>query len=253
MRAALRLETARALAEGLAEGLGGRAANENTGPAGEAAASVKARRVYEAAAASQGDAPAALGFSLAAMAPRLRASKAPLMLCQTAEAAREFGRPYAPGLAAFGLAPERLVYVEAKDERQLLWITEEAVVSGGLAGVVARLPVKERLYGFTESRRLALRAQNAGTPALLVRSHYAEGSTAAAARWRIAAAPSADAGYRPPRGVPGLGPLRWQVKAERVRGGKPWRWLMEWHGEAHRLHLATAPGDEPGEGKRRFD
>ena len=44
--------------------------------------------------------------------------------------------PYPPGLAAFGLGPERLILVRARDGREVLWAMEEALGSGRAALVV---------------------------------------------------------------------------------------------------------------------
>jgi len=217
------------------------AANENA--ALPPAAVLACGKVLEIAPAAHGDGPAALGFALALLAGRIAAGGA-VLIGQTGAAAREFGRPYAPGLAGFGLAPERLVYAETRHEQGVLRLGEEAVYAGALAGVLLRLPPRERRYGFTESRRLVLRAEASGTPVLVLRSRHAEGSTAAAARWRLAAAPSAEAGYFAPAGTaPGIGITRWQAVCERARAGRPGSWKMEWDHAAHRLCVADADGE----------
>ena len=62
------------------------------------------------------------------------------------------GDLYAPGLAALGLAPERLIVVRARRRDTILWGLEEALRSPGLAAALAEV---ERL-DLTASRRLQL-------------------------------------------------------------------------------------------------
>ncbi|MDR3507347.1 MAG: hypothetical protein P4L64_05560, partial [Caulobacteraceae bacterium] len=63
----------------------------------------------EVAAAQPGDAATALGFCLGRLAWVGRQDRRPLVLVTSAEWARERGRPFAGGLAAWGLEPERLI------------------------------------------------------------------------------------------------------------------------------------------------
>jgi hypothetical protein len=100
---------------------------------------------------------------------------------------------FAPALAGAGLHPDRVIYVEAGDEKTVLLTAEEGLRHGGLAGVVgelARLPM-------AASRRLQLAAESSGVVALILRRWRNEtaaaefGSpTAATSRWRITALPS---------------------------------------------------------------
>lgn len=123
---------------------------------------------------------------------------------------------FAPALMQAGLCPDRLICVEAGDEKQLLTCFEEGLRHGGLGAVVGevgRLPM-------VASRRLQLAAEASGVPALALRRFRrpAEAAefgqpTAAVTRWRISALPSA------PLPVPGVGRARWLVELVRCRAG----------------------------------
>lgn len=65
---------------------------------------------------------------------------------------------FAPALAQAGLMPDRVIYVEAGDDKSVLACMEEGLRHGGLGAVVADMV---RL-SLTASRRLQLAAE--GTP-----------------------------------------------------------------------------------------
>lgn len=125
---------------------------------------------------------------------------------------------FAPGLEQAGLPPDRVIHVEAGDDKSVLACMEEGLRHGGLGAVVAdiaRLPM-------TVSRRLHLAARESGTIGLALRRwrRQAEASdfgqpTAAMTRWRISALPSR------PLPVPGVGRVRWRVELVRARAGEP--------------------------------
>ena len=124
---------------------------------------------------------------------------------------------FPPGLEQAGLPPDRVIYVEAGDDRSVLASMEEGLRHGGLAAVVAdvaRLPM-------TASRRLHLAARGSGTIGIALRRwrRQAEASdfgqpTAAMTRWRISVLPSA------PLPVPGVGRPRWLIELIRARAGE---------------------------------
>ena len=62
--------------------------------------------------------PAALGFALAVIAQQAAAQNAPrdlVLWCLTSQTAREWGRPYGPGLIAYGLDPALFLLVKAQE------------------------------------------------------------------------------------------------------------------------------------------
>jgi protein ImuA len=126
---------------------------------------------------------------------------------------------FGPGLACAGLPPDRVLYAEAKDEKTVLLVMEEALRHTGLRAVVgelARLPM-------TASRRLVLAAEKSGVMAVALRRGAGanEAPNAARTRWRITPHPSL------PLPVPGIGRARWQVELTRCRGGTPNNWIVE--------------------------
>ncbi|WP_247870763.1 hypothetical protein [Azospirillum sp. TSO5] len=152
---------------------------------------------------------------------------------------------YAPGLAAYGLTPDRLVAVRAVRPVDALWAMEEALRCSALSAVLGELEGLD----LTASRRLQLAAESSGVTGFLLdvgaglgasggRNRLAEGLSAAVTRWRLDAAPSLDgeedAAPRPAGGPPGLGKARWSVALERCRGGRPGHWTLSWDGEGWR-------------------
>lgn len=127
---------------------------------------------------------------------------------------------FPPALAAFGIAPERIVFVEAKRERDILWAMEEALKSKALAAVVAELPAMD----FAQSQRLQLAVEKSRVTGFALRNRpMGMGNTACAARWRIRPLPSVLE-----TGMPGVGFPRWEVELLKARNGNPGRWAVEW-------------------------
>ena len=156
---------------------------------------------------------------------------------------------HAPGLALYGLAPERLVLVQAGTEAELLWAMEEGLQCRALAAVVGEVDG----LSLTATRRLQLAAEASGIAAFALRRRRRpapvgadEQPTSAATRWRIAALPSRAADE------PGLGRPLWHVELLRCRGGRPGRWMVEAGDAAGHVHLATTLADRPAaDGLRR--
>jgi protein ImuA len=149
---------------------------------------------------------------------------------------------FAPGLAAAGLHPGRVIYAETLREREILPVVEEGLREKGLAAVVGEVT---RL-GLKSSRRLQLAAEASGVPALILRRWWtvaekesAGWPTAAATRWRITPCASHD----PP--APGLGRARWQVDLLRCRGAEPQSWILEACDAQGRLSLPSDLADRP--------
>ena len=203
----------------------------------------------EVVSASAKDRPAAAAFALALLRQLLQSAgetaeeraTLPLLWCQTAVEAKDFGRLYPPGLVPWGLAPGRLLLVEASRDKDILWAMEEGLRSAALAAVVGEFGAGGLgTASLTATRRLALAAQQSGCPCLLL--HGGEtGASAARTRWRIAGAPSRP-GPLDPR-APG-GPS-WRAELVRCPQGRPAAWTLEWSHETDSFHLAAAVVDRP--------
>lgn len=122
---------------------------------------------------------------------------------------------YAPGLEQAGLDPATLLFVETRDDSQVLAVMEDALRHGGLAAVVGEV----KRADLVATRRLQLAAMAGDAPALLAR-HWRRPAccplmvtSTAMTRWRIGCAPS----VRLP--APGVGRAHWTVELARQRGG----------------------------------
>ncbi|MGN6622358.1 MAG: ImuA family protein [Sphingomonas sp.] len=153
---------------------------------------------------------------------------------------------YAPGLEQAGLDPDRLLFAEARDDRELLAVMEDALSHGGLGAVIG----EARRIDMTASRRLQLAAADARLPALLLRGWRKRDAcplaepSAATTRWRIGCAASA------PLGVPGVGRPRWSVELVRQRGGHPFTLVLEGCDAQGRLGVPAAAGDRAAGAER---
>ncbi|ATE67880.1 MAG: damage-inducible mutagenesis protein [Microbacterium sp.] len=152
---------------------------------------------------------------------------------------------FAPALHLAGLHPDRVIYVEAGSDTNVLLAMEECLHHPGIAGVVGEVGK----YSTTASKRLQLAAESSGVAAFVFRraakaEQVAEG-TAAMTRWRITASPSEDLG------LPSLGRPRWHVDLERVRGGNPHAWIVEACDATGRIALPAALVDRPAAAEDR--
>lgn len=157
---------------------------------------------------------------------------------------------FAPGLAGAGLAPDRVIYVEAGDDRTVLACMEEGLRHGGLGAVVGELA---RLT-MTASRRLQLAAENTGSIGIVLRRWRRQTDavdfgqpTAATTRWRVSVLPSA------PLPVPGVGRHRWLVELIRARAAESADFELEACDDTGRLAVPAELVDRPlaAEGRRR--
>ena len=153
---------------------------------------------------------------------------------------------FAPALHLAGLHPDRVVFVEAESDTNVLIAMEECLRHAGLGGVVGEL----RKMSLTASRRLQLAAEQSGVPAFVFRRNLAPEAqadgTAAMTRWRVRAAPSEKLG------IPSLGRPRWSLSLERARGGEPKHWIVEGSDETGRLAIPAvlADGSNSSQGRQ---
>lgn len=141
---------------------------------------------------------------------------------------------FAPAIAQAGLKPDRVIYVEAHDEKSVLSCFEEGLRHGGLGCVVAEVSH----LSMTASRRLQLAAEASGTMGLALRRWRRQTEaadfgqpTAASTRWRVSVLPSR------PLPVPGVGRHRWLVELIRARAGESADFELEACDDQGRLGL----------------
>ena len=188
------------------------------------------------AGADEEDGAVAAGF-LAGILARLSPLR-PVLWCLAA------GDLYAPGLAAYGLRPERLILARATGEQERLWAMEEGLRSPALAAVIGEVET----LTLPASRRLQLAAEASGVTGFALRrwrhgetaARQREAANAAVTRWRVATLSGAMVA-----GEPGVGRPRWRVELWRSRGGVPASWEMEACDATGHVALAAELGDRP--------
>lgn len=147
---------------------------------------------------------------------------------------------YGPGLAAFGVATERLVVARCRGTDEMLWAMEEGLREKALGLVIgepASSGVRPAPVSLTASRRLQLAAEAGGTMGLILCRGVDNGALAPSAvttRWQVDS--------RPAFGISDT-KTRWRLALRRCRGAeKETSWDVEWDDAAHTLALAADAG-----------
>ncbi|MGV8956089.1 MAG: hypothetical protein ACOH2M_33665 [Cypionkella sp.] len=169
---------------------------------------------------------AALGFALGQARGLLGGARSAVIYLQLSSEAQEMGLPYGPGLVGFGFDPDALVLIRPANIAELLWAAEEALACAAVAAVIADIAGQPKVLDFTASRRLSLRAAEAGATMFLLRYGAWREASAAQLRWHVVPQLSADTPYdaRAP------GEVRWQARLEKgaVTDRQNQQWLLEW-------------------------
>jgi protein ImuA len=141
-----------------------------------------------------------------------------------ADARRETGGLYAPGLAALGLDPGLLVEVSVRTETDALWAFEAALSCRGVGVAVCEL--RQASLDLSATRRCALRARAEGVTGFLVRlgNEWAEPS-AAELRFAVSPNPAGEIGGF----TAGVGRLAWRLTLEKNRLGRTGAFTVEWN------------------------
>lgn len=127
---------------------------------------------------------------------------------------------FPPALKAFGIDPERVIFLDAKTPKQTLWAIEEALKCRAVPAVVGELSE----LSFNESRRLQLAAEQSQVSGFIHRFRpKSEHAVACVSRWKISPLPS-----ELPHAKPGLGFPRWNIELLKVRNGTPGSWQVQW-------------------------
>ncbi len=126
---------------------------------------------------------------------------------------------FPPALKLFGIAPEKIIFINLKKEKEILWAMEEALKCDGLAAVVGEIPE----LNFTASRRLQLAVEKSQVTGFIFRNTARSlNITACVTRWKITPIPGAFTDD-----MPGVSFPRWNVELLKVRNGKPGSWEIE--------------------------
>jgi protein ImuA len=129
-------------------------------------------------------------------------------------------RVYPPALKRFGVDPDRIIFIDVHREKDVLWVTEEALKCDGIAAVVC----ETHGLTFMESRRLQLAIEKSRVTAFILRKDIKVfNTTACSARWSVKPVRSK---LRP--GMPGVGHPCWKVELLKVKNGQTGSWTIEW-------------------------
>jgi protein ImuA len=204
--------------------------------------------IHEIVPQNHTDFPAALGFAAGLVERLSKAHNLPVLWCSLGRGLDHPPRLFPPGLPALGLSPDKILHIDVQNEREMLWVLEEALSCPACPLLIAALNQPEKLYDFTASRRLSLRAARHKGTLFLIRHHLANhhlkgrGATAAATRWSIATRPSQPFFFTNAK-MPGFSRPRWQVALTRCKRGRPNLWELEWDHETFSFRLAAPLAD----------
>ena len=127
---------------------------------------------------------------------------------------------FPPALIRFNVKPEHIIFIDLKNERDVLYVTEEALKCNKVTAVISEL----KNLSFKESRRFQLAAEQSRVTGFIIRPQTKNLSTiASVSRWRITSLPS-----QLEDGLPGVGFPRWKVQLLKIRNGTPSTWTIEW-------------------------
>ncbi len=148
---------------------------------------------------------------------------------------------YPPALGLFGIAAERIIFIDLARQKDVLWAVEEALRCDALAAVVGELTE----LSFTESRRLQLAVEQSQVSGFIHRCNPKSiHALACVSRWKIKPLQSLAIDKLPGPGFP-----RWQVQLLKVRNGRPGTWQLEWLAGSFRhpsLQVFATPHIHPG-------
>ena len=148
---------------------------------------------------------------------------------------------FPPALKAFGIEPAKIIFIQSKKPKEILWTVEEALKCASISTVVGEISE----ISFTESRRLQLAVEKTKVAGFLIRHRPKNLSTACVTRWRVTPIQSLRKpalvstqfieGLNDEIEMPGLGCPGWNVELLKVRNGKTGSWQMEWREGKFRL------------------
>ena len=127
---------------------------------------------------------------------------------------------FPPALKFFGVDPAKIVFINVKRQKEILWVMEEALKCEGLAAVVGEIAQ----INFTETRRLQLAVEKSRVTGFVIHTkRHNINTTACVSRWKISPVQS-----ELKNNLPGVGSPRWQIELLKIRNGKPGSWKMEY-------------------------
>jgi protein ImuA len=168
--------------------------------------------VHEFMVAGPEDAAATGGFVAGVLASLMRDGGATIWISSSRTI-------FPPALTSFGIAPDKVIFVDLKKDKEILWAMEEALKCDGISAVIGEI----QQLSFTDSRRLQLAVEQSRVTGFILRCNSRSlNTTACVTRWKITSLPS-----EPADGLPGVGFPRWNVELLKVRNGRPGKWEIE--------------------------
>lgn len=127
---------------------------------------------------------------------------------------------FPPALKRLGLDPGRFIFLDLKNEMDVLWAMDEALKCAALTTVIGEV----RNIDFIQSKRLQLAVEHSRVTGFVLRHQVRNpGTTSFVSRWKISSLPSETL-----NGLPGIGYPGWKVVLLRIRNGKPGCWNIHW-------------------------
>lgn len=149
-------------------------------------------------------------------------------------------RLFPPALQAFGIAPDRVFFMDTAKPKHTLWALEEALKCQAVVAVVGEVTE----LTFSDSLRLQMAVEKSQVTGFIHRFRPAsENNVACVSRWKVSPLPSVA-----PGGMPGLGFPRWRVQLLKRRNGPPCEWQLQWSPSA--LTYLDAATAHSGEGRQ---
>ncbi|HVI49276.1 MAG TPA: hypothetical protein VM802_30705 [Chitinophaga sp.] len=137
---------------------------------------------------------------------------------------------FPPGLKAFGISPDQVIFVDVPSNKEGLWTIEEGLKCERLSAVVGDISN----LSFVESRRLQLAVEKSHVTGLIHRSSTIPCSNSACvSRWHVQPLESIIE-----EGMPGVGYAKWRVELLKIRNGRPGIWQVGWTEQG--FHIAAA-------------
>ncbi|GAA4213339.1 ImuA family protein [Pedobacter jeongneungensis] len=141
--------------------------------------------------------------------------------CIWISATRKF---FPPAAKRFSIPAASIIFIDLQNEKELLWVTEEALKCEGLAAVVSEIPD----LNFATSRRFQLVIEKSKVTGLFLRENPKTlSNTTCLARWKISPLPSLL-----PEGMPGVGQPSWKAELLKVRNGQGGAFDIRWSGSS---------------------
>ena len=129
-------------------------------------------------------------------------------------------------LQRFNIEPSDVIFIHPANDKELLWVTEEALKCDGLRAVVAQL----NSLSFPNSRRFQLAVEKSKVTGFVLIQESKSLTNACVSRWKISCMPSEQHDDL----LPGVGFPKWKVELTKMRNGKPGEWEVEWSGDPFR-------------------